>query len=87
MSVRDRAFLRLKVLGTTLSGDFEAKERRFEVMNFRSQHDTLGIHIEEREGESGAEIGSIKSMCALRDVHLLTLGAIDFDSILTKLVA
>ena len=87
MSVRDCAFLRHEVLGTSLSSDFEAKERRFEVMNFRSQHDTLGIHIEEREGESGSEIGSIKSTSALRDVHLLTLGAIDFDSILTKLVA
>ena len=38
-------------------------------------------------GKRRTKIGSIKSIGALRDVHLLTLAAIDLDSILTKLVA
>ena len=34
-----------------------------------------------------AEVGPIKSISALGNVHLFTLSAIDLDSILTKLVA
>ena len=37
-------------------------------------------------GQGRTKVGSIKSISALGDVHLLTLIAIDLDSILTKLV-
>lgn len=37
--------------------------------------------------ERAAEVGPIRPIASLGNVHLLTLAAIDFDSILTKLVA
>lgn len=37
-------------------------------------------------GQRRTEVGSIKSIGSLRNVHFLTLGTIDLDSILTKLV-
>ena len=47
----------------------------------------FAVLLEEDMGQSGTKIGSIKSISAHRDVHLFALGAIDLDSILTKLVA
>ena len=87
MRVSDRAFLRLKVLRASFSCDLKAIEGRFEVVNSRRQHNVFAVLLEEDMSQSGTEIGPIKSISAHRDVHLFALGAIDFDSILTKLVA
>lgn len=81
------SFLGIEVLGATLSRNVEAKEGGFVEVDFGGQHDVLVVGLEENVGKRGAEVGPIKSISALGNVHFLALGAIDLDSILTKLVA
>lgn len=80
-------FLGIEVLGAALSRNVEAKEGGFVEVDFGRQDDVLSVGLKENVGQRGAEVGPIKSISALGNVHFLALGAIDLDSILTKLVA
>lgn len=86
-SVGDSTAFGCEVGGSTLSSHAEAKQLRFVEVHLRGQHDCFGVLLEENMGEGRAKEGPIKSIGARRDVHLFALGAIDLDSILTKLVA
>ena len=77
----------LEVLGSSLACNIEAEERWLIEVNLWGKHDVLRVGLEEDVGKGRTEVGSIKSISAVGNVHFLALGAIDFDSILTKLVA
>ena len=87
ISVCDGAFLWNEILGSALTRNLKAKQGRFEVVHSRRQNYVLVVLLEEHVGQGGTKVGPIKSISAHRDVHLFALGAIDLDSILTKLVA
>ena len=86
MGVSDSTFFGFKELGTSGASDLKAVKRWLVEVNSGGKHDVLCVGREENMGERRAKICSIKSISALGDVHLFTLGAIDLDSILTKLV-
>lgn len=87
LCIRHWSRLWFKVLRAALSCNRESKKRGFVVVNLRRKNDVFVVSLEEYVGKRRTKVGSIKSIGALRDVHLLTLAAIDLDSILTKLVA
>ena len=87
LGVGYRSCLRREVLGASFACNVEAEERGLVKVDFGGQDDVLVVSLEENVGKGGAEVGSIKSISALGNVHFLALGAIDLDSILTKLVA
>ena len=79
--------LRPEVLGPSFACNIEAEERGLIKVNLWGKHDVLRVGLEEDVSKGRTEVGSIKSISAVGNVHFLALGAIDFDSILTKLVA
>jgi len=87
LDVGDCLILGLEVLGATFACYVEAQELGLVEVDLGREDNVLVVGLEENVGQRGAEVGSIKSISALGNVHLFALGAIDLDSILTKLVA
>lgn len=85
--VRNWSGLRHEVLGASFACNVESVEGGLVKVDFRGQDDVLVVGLEEDMGKGRAEVGPIKSISALGNVHFFALGAIDFDSILTKLIA
>jgi hypothetical protein len=75
-----------EVLRAAFASDTEAKELGLVKEDLGREDQLLAVLLEENVGKGRTEEGPVKSISARGDVHLLALGAIDLDSILTKLV-
>ena len=81
------SLMRLEVLGPPLASQLESVDYRFVIVNFRRQHDRLGIWLNEHNGDWCSETRAVESGLARRNVNFIALGTVNFDAARPNLIA